>query len=163
MSLAFDVGDPSELLASWPQLANERVGGARAYINADVCPLDIRDGHASIHAQYSKHGLSCYSNQLKMSTELLQSFSSDDDVDSKPNTSECSDKGLALDRNVLQGMYNLKYYQLCETHICLALPPRTEVLSITPSGASDWVETMCIKCRLEDGTTKGFFMKVCAR
>lgn len=98
-----------------------------------------------------------------MSTELAQSFVSDDGVGSKLSISERTNKGSALDKNVLQGTYNLKNYQLCQTHVFLALPSSIEILSITPSGASDWVRTLCIKCRLEDGTMKGFFMKVRVR
>ncbi|KAG8161739.1 hypothetical protein KVR01_008726 [Diaporthe batatas] len=40
-----------------------------------------------------------------------------------------------------------------------ALPHNSRVLSVTPSGASAWGETMRIECELEDGTLKDFFMK----
>ena len=40
------------------------------------------------------------------------------------------------------------------------LPLGTEVLEITPSGASAWVQTVRIRTRQKDGTTKDYFKKV---
>lgn len=40
------------------------------------------------------------------------------------------------------------------------LPPACKVVSITPSGTSQWVQTMRIVTRLADGTFKAFFIKV---
>lgn len=40
------------------------------------------------------------------------------------------------------------------------LPSGTEVLEITPSGASAWVQTVRIRTRQKDGTTKDYFKKV---
>lgn len=42
----------------------------------------------------------------------------------------------------------------------LELPRGTEVLEITPSGASAWVQTVRIRTRQKDGTSKDFFKKV---
>lgn len=42
----------------------------------------------------------------------------------------------------------------------LELPPGTEVLEMTPSGASAWVQTVRIRTRQKDGTTKDYFKKV---
>lgn len=42
----------------------------------------------------------------------------------------------------------------------LELLPGTEVLEITPSGASAWVQTVRIRTRQKDGTTKDYFKKV---
>ena len=43
---------------------------------------------------------------------------------------------------------------------CLELPSGTEVLEITPSGASAWVQTVRIRTCQKDGTTKDYFKKV---
>ena len=42
----------------------------------------------------------------------------------------------------------------------LELPPGTEVLEITPSGESAWVQTVRIRTRQKDGTSKDYFKKV---
>lgn len=42
----------------------------------------------------------------------------------------------------------------------LELPPGTEVLEIKPSGASAWVQTVRIRTRQKDGSTKDYFKKV---
>ena len=42
----------------------------------------------------------------------------------------------------------------------LELPPGTEVIEITPSGASAWVQTVRVQTRQKDGTTKDYFKKV---
>lgn len=42
----------------------------------------------------------------------------------------------------------------------LELAPGTEVLGITPSGASAWVQTVRIRTRQKDGTNKDYFKKV---
>ena len=42
----------------------------------------------------------------------------------------------------------------------LELPRGTEVLEITPSGASAWVQTVRIRTRQQDGTSKDYFKKV---
>ena len=41
------------------------------------------------------------------------------------------------------------------------LPPKTKVLSVTPSGASAWVHTERIECKMEDGSTRDYFKKAC--
>jgi hypothetical protein len=41
------------------------------------------------------------------------------------------------------------------------LPGGIEVLSVTPSGASAWVQTVRIEVRLPDDSTKYYFKKVC--
>ena len=42
----------------------------------------------------------------------------------------------------------------------LELPPGTEVLEITPSGESAWVQTVRIRTRQRDGISKDYFKKV---
>lgn len=42
----------------------------------------------------------------------------------------------------------------------IELPPRCEVLSVTPSGKSLWVGTFKIVVRLEDGMIVAYFKKV---
>ena len=42
----------------------------------------------------------------------------------------------------------------------LELPRGTEVLEMTPSGASAWVQTVRIRTRQQDGTSKDYFKKV---
>ena len=42
----------------------------------------------------------------------------------------------------------------------LELPRGTEVLEISPSGASAWVQTVRIRTRQKDGTNKDYFRKV---
>ena len=42
----------------------------------------------------------------------------------------------------------------------LELPPETEVLEIIPSGESAWVQTVRIRTRQKDGTSKDYFKKV---
>lgn len=43
--------------------------------------------------------------------------------------------------------------------MALELPLGTKVLSITPSGASAWVQTVRIDTELADGSQRVFFMK----
>ena len=40
------------------------------------------------------------------------------------------------------------------------LPSGTKIISITPSGASAWVQTVRIEALHEDGTVKSYFKKV---
>ncbi|KAK4222959.1 hypothetical protein QBC38DRAFT_512662 [Podospora fimiseda] len=45
----------------------------------------------------------------------------------------------------------------------LALPANCEIISVSPSGASAWVQTVRIECLLEDGTIKNYFRKASTR
>ena len=40
------------------------------------------------------------------------------------------------------------------------MPNGTKVLSVTPSGASAWVHSVCIEAGLPDGARKLYFLKV---
>ena len=40
------------------------------------------------------------------------------------------------------------------------MPKGTKILSVTPSGASAWVHSVCIEAGLPDGGKKLYFMKV---
>jgi len=46
-----------------------------------------------------------------------------------------------------------------DEQVLAALPTDAEILSITPSGASAWVQTVRIECQLKDGTSKNYFKK----
>ncbi|KAI9848522.1 MAG: hypothetical protein M1837_007191 [Sclerophora amabilis] len=46
-----------------------------------------------------------------------------------------------------------------DENVLANLPFGTEILSVTPSGASSWVDTVCIKTRHQDGTIKRYFKK----
>ena len=45
-------------------------------------------------------------------------------------------------------------------NVFAVFPPDTKILSITPSGASAWVQTVRIDARNGDGSVKPYFMKV---
>ena len=45
-------------------------------------------------------------------------------------------------------------------HILLALPEGSQVLSVTQSGTSLWVDTVKIHVRLQNGELQDFFKKV---
>ena len=40
------------------------------------------------------------------------------------------------------------------------MPNGTKILSVTPSGASAWVHSVCIEAGLPDGAKKLYFLKV---
>ena len=45
------------------------------------------------------------------------------------------------------------------TDIDIALPANCEILSVSPSGASAWVQTVRIECLFEDGSVKNYFKR----
>ena len=51
-------------------------------------------------------------------------------------------------------------FQQLKLHYLQELPPEIEVLEITPSGASAWVQTVRIRTRQKDGSVKDYFKKV---
>ena len=60
----------------------------------------------------------------------------------------------AVDSNLSSGSFLI----ILGYHV--ELPPGSEVLEITPSGASAWSQTARIRTRQKDGTSKDYFRKV---
>lgn len=71
---------------------------------------------------------------------------------------------ISLDENVIAGeeslLTNPDFILLTDS---TALPPNSQIVSVSPSGRSLWVGTLRIEVRLKDGSSSVFFKKVCTR